>query len=87
MWKLISYYKNLLIDKEKKILLFVFILSVIASLIETFSIGIIPIYLLSIIDLESIINFSPDFLKKYILLINDEIKIIFYSSIIILSFL
>ena len=42
MWKLISYYKNLLIDKEKKILLFVFILSVIASLIETFSIGIIP---------------------------------------------
>ena len=84
MWKLISYYKNLLIDKEKKILLFVFILSVIASLIETFSIGIIPIYLLSIIDLESIINFSPDFLKKYILLINDEIKIIFYSSIIIL---
>lgn len=84
MWQLISYYKNLLIVKEKKNLYLIFILGIIASVIDSLSIGIIPIYLFSITDTDSFLQFAPDFLKNYILLVNDEGKLIFYSSIIII---
>ena len=66
MWQLISYYKNLLIVKEKKNLYLIFILGIIASVIDSLSIGIIPIYLFSITDTDSFLQFAPDFLKNYV---------------------
>ena len=88
MLKLIEYYNNLLIKKEKKNLYIIFIFGTIASVIDTLSIGILPLYLLSITDLESFIKFSPNFLKDIIISFEYQNKLILASSLtIILLFL
>ena len=68
MRQLIGFYKNILIGKEKRNLYLIFILGIIASVIDSLSIGIIPIYLLSITDTESFLRFAPDFLKNFIII-------------------
>lgn len=84
MRQLIGFYKNLLIQNEKKNLYLIFILGIVASVIDSLSIGIIPIYLLSITDTESFLQFAPNFLKNFIILLKNENDLIMYSSIIII---
>ncbi len=84
MRQLIAFYKNILIEKEKRSLYLIFILGIIASVIDSLSIGIIPIYLLSITDTESFLQFAPNFLKNFVILSEDRNDLIMYSSIIII---
>ena len=88
---LIKRLYNCFENNQKKYVFFVFLGMVFAALLEMISLGLLPVFIASIIDLESTKNFIPfEFIKsltekKFILYGSILILIIFISKNIILS--
>ena len=79
---------SLLSYKDKKRIFFLFFLFIIQTLLETLSIGVVPIFIITITDYEKILLMLPQFLDLNFLTSIDEKKIILYSSVgVLLIFL
>ena len=86
MKKLLKDCLSLFNKKQKKIVIFLFLNSILISVLELIGIGVIPVFLSLIINPEIIINTNLSFLNFNKIENLSQSNIILYGSIIILVF-
>ena len=83
MLQLITYYKNILNKKEKKKLLLIFFLGILASVVDSLSIGLLPVYLFSIIDTKEFLISIPEIFRNFIYSLSVGDQFILYASLFV----